>query len=95
MNLAGAGTSLRQNIKELIGRDVYVAEYEEIKKSDRVNSAGRVSYVERNQWMITYSRFVIFYLNEGNRGKNSGTIKIFQYAQRVRKKETLIIITMG
>ena len=45
-------TSLRQNIKDIIGCDTYVAEYEEIKKSDRVNSAGLASYIERNQWMI-------------------------------------------
>ena len=45
--MGGAGTSLRQKIKDRIGRDSYVVEYEEIKKSDRVNSAGRASYVER------------------------------------------------
>ena len=60
MNLAGAGTSLRQNIKDLTGRDVYVAEYEEIKKSDRVNSAGRALYVERNQSYKTIFLFLSF-----------------------------------
>ena len=59
-HLAGAGTSLRQNIKELTGRDVYVAEYEKIKKSDRVNSAGRASYVERNQSYKTIFLFLSF-----------------------------------
>ncbi len=44
--------SLKHQIKELTGRDVYVPEYEEIKKSDRVNSARRATYVERNYWMI-------------------------------------------
>ena len=60
MNLVGAGTSLIQNIKELTGRDVYVAEYEKIKKSDRVNSAGRASYVERNQSYKTIFLFLSF-----------------------------------
>ena len=39
--LAEAGMSLKHQIKELTGRDVYVPEYEDIKKSDRVNFAGR------------------------------------------------------
>ena len=37
--LVGAGTSLKQKIKDLTGRDEYVGEYEEIKKIDRVSSA--------------------------------------------------------
>jgi hypothetical protein len=32
-HLVGAGTSLKQKIKDLIGCDEYVGEYEEIKKS--------------------------------------------------------------
>ena len=44
----GAGTSLTQKIKDLTRIDVYVREFEDIKKSDRVNSAGRATYVERN-----------------------------------------------
>ena len=48
-------------------------EYEEIKKSDRVNSAGRACYVEHNQWMIGNSSFVIVYLREYNKkSKPSG-----------------------
>ena len=50
--LVGVGEEIRRSIKIVTGCDNYVAEYEEIKKSDRVNSAGRASYVERNQWMI-------------------------------------------
>ena len=57
-------TSLRQNIKDIIGCDTYVAEYEEIKKSDRVNSAGLASYIERNQWMIDDSNFAFFRFGE-------------------------------
>ena len=58
--LVGEGAKMKQQIKQLTGRDVYVSEYEDIRKSDRVNSAGRASYVERNQWMIKDSIFCIF-----------------------------------
>ena len=93
--LVGAGTSLRQKIKDLTGRDTYVAEYEEIKKSDRVNSAGRASYIERNQCMVNNSDYVIFYRDGNCEEKYSGTIKTFSYAKS-RKKESdhLIVITM-
>ena len=57
---AGEGMEGKRRIKELTGRDVYVREFEDIKKSDRVNSAGRASYVERNQWMINDSKISIF-----------------------------------
>lgn len=50
--LVGAGTSLSKIIKDLIGKNELVLEYEKIKKSGRVDSAGRASYVERNQWTI-------------------------------------------
>ena len=62
--LVGAGTSLTQKIKNVTGRDVYVAEYEEIKKSDRINSARRASYVERNQELINRSAFCVVYYDE-------------------------------
>ena len=78
--LVGAGTSLRKQIKEIAGCDSYVAEYEEIKKSDRINSARRASYIERNQLMIRDSDFAIFYLNKKLDG-NSGTSQAFRYAQ--------------
>jgi len=42
-HLVGAGTSLTQKIKDVMGCDECIAEYEDIKKSDRVNSAGRAS----------------------------------------------------
>ena len=80
--LVGAGTSLRQKIKNLTGRDEYVGEYEEIKKSDRVNSAGKACYVERNYWMIDESDFAIFHLDENNSTKKSGTMKVYQYVQQ-------------
>ena len=39
-HLVGAGTSLTQKIKDVMGCDECIAEYEDIKKSSRVNSAG-------------------------------------------------------
>ena len=59
--LVGAGMEEQRRIKEIAGRDVYVREFEDIKKSDRVNSAGRAAYVERNQWIIDNSDFVLFF----------------------------------
>ena len=85
MNLVGAGTSLIQNIKELTGRDVYVAEYEKIKKSDRVNSAGRASYVERNCLMIKDSNFVVVHLEEGRNDGKSGSRLAYKYSLRQKK----------
>ena len=69
--LVGEGEEMRQEkrrIKELTGRDVYVREFEEIKKSDRVNSAGRAAYVERNQWMIDESNIVVYYVKKSQGG---------------------------
>lgn len=81
--LVGAGMELKQKIKEITGLDAYIPEYEEIKKSDRINSAGRASYVERNQWMIDNSQMCWFYLNA--KLKNSGTFLAYNYAQKKGK----------
>ena len=89
--LAGAGMSLKHQIKELTGRDVYVAEYEDVKKSDRVNSAGRAAYVERNQWMIDHSLIVIFKIQENKNSNSSGTWKAFHYAQQKRNCKTILL----
>ena len=70
--LAGEGKEEQRRIKELTGRDVYVREFEDIKRSSRVNSAGRAAYVERNYWMIDESDFAVFYLSL-NYTSNSGT----------------------
>ena len=86
VSLAGAGIELKRKIKELTGRDIYVAEYEEIKKSDRVNSAGRASYVERNQWMIDESERVVFFIDGVYQTGKSGTIKSAKYAKMKNKK---------
>ena len=83
--LVGKGRDEERRIKELTGRDVYVPEYEDIKKSDRVNSAGRASYVERNQWMIEESCFaIIYFLDDSNKKRVSGTKLISDYAKGKR-----------
>ena len=89
--LVGAGMSLKRQTKELTGREVYVPEYEEIKKSDRVNSAGRAAYIERNQWMVDNSNFVIFHLNTAEEKKGSGTTLIYEYLKRKKRVESFVI----
>ena len=87
--LVGAGTSLKQQIKQITGQDVYVGEYEEIKKSDRVNSAGKASYVERNFQMVDDSEIVMIYLEDFKcLGSVSGALKIYQYA--IKNKKVII-----
>ena len=61
------------------GRDVYVPEYEEIKKSDRVSSAGHTCYVERNYWMVNESIIVIICVNEKHE-KESRRMLAYRYA---------------
>ena len=79
--LAGNGKDEQRRIKELTRRDLYVPEYEDIKKSDRVNSAGRASYLERNQWMINESEYALFYCKK----ESGGTWTVYHYA-RVKGK---------
>ena len=81
--LVGAGTSLKQKIKDFTGRDEYVAEYEEIKKSSRVDSAGRACYVERNQWMIDESDCTLFYISKSI----GGVALAYNYANKNKKVE--------
>lgn len=89
--LVGAGMSLTRQIEEIMGRKERVLEYEEIKKSDRVNSAGRACYVERNYWVIDESDFAIFHLDENNSTKKSGTKIVYEYSN---KKSLLIVINI-
>ena len=81
----GAGTSLRQNVKDLVGHDIYVGEYEKIKKSDRGNSVGRACYVERNCLMIKDSNFVVVHLDEERNAGKSGTRLAYKYSLRQKK----------
>ena len=104
--LVGAGTSLKQKIKDLTGRDEYVGEYEEIKKSSRVDSAGRASYVERNQFMIQDSDYCIFYFQiqsslskqqnskhkKNDNKKRSGTMYVYEYALQQKNRNKIIEI---
>ena len=83
--LAGEGKDEQRIIKELTGRDVYVREFEDIKKSDRVNSAGRAAYVERNYWMINDSDFVVVHLEEGRNDGKSGSRLAYKYSLRQKK----------
>ena len=81
--LVGAGTSLSQKIKDLIGRNGLVLEFEEIKKSERVNSARRASYLKRNYWMIDESCCVAYFLRDMQ--KKSGTQIAYLYATKEGK----------
>ena len=83
--LVGAGVKMKQQIKQLTGRDVYVPEYEDIKRSDRVNSAGRAAYVERNCLMIKDSNFVVVHLEEGRNDGKSGSRLAYKYSLRQKK----------
>ena len=84
-HLVGAGTSLIQKNQRLMRIDVYIRGFENIKKSDRVNSAGRASYVERNCLMIKDSNFVVVHLAEGRNGGKSGTRLAYRYSLRQKK----------
>ena len=85
--LVGTGEEMRQAIKRLTGRNEYVREFEEIKRSDRVDSAGRAAYVERNQWMINNSEMVVICAClEKMRRRKSGTMLAFSYAQEKNRK---------
>ena len=83
--LAGEGKDEQRRIKELTGRDVYVREFEDIKRSDRINSAGRAAYVERNYWMINDSDFVVVHLEEGRNDGKSGSRLAYKYSLRQKK----------
>ena len=89
-HLVGAGTSLTQKIKDVMGCDECIAEYEDIKKSDRVNSAGRAAYVERNYWMINDRDFVVVHLDEERNDGKSGTRLAYKYS--LRQKKSMLIV---
>ena len=76
--LVGEGEEMRQAIKKLTGRDKYVREFEEIKKSDRVNSAGCACYVERNYWMIDESQIIVCYIKKSQ----GGTAQALKYGEQ-------------
>ena len=81
------GAEEQRCLKEIAGQDICIREFEEIKKSDRINSAGRASYLERNQWMIDDSKVVLFYImsRESQRRFSSGSELALKYAYRRKK----------
>ena len=88
--LVGAGMDLERQIKEITGRDVRVREFEKIKKSDRVNSAGRACYIKRNQWIVDESYVAIIHMGDlHNQHKKSGTKAVYAYSKN-RCKTMLI-----
>ena len=89
--LVGSGMELKRKIEKFAGQDIYVSEYEEIKKSDRVNSAGRACYVERNYWMIDDSNFSIFRYCVLNRECNSGTKLAWEYIGENKELKKILI----
>ena len=86
--MVGEGKDEQRRIKELTGRDVYVQEFEDIKKSDRVNSARRASYIERNYWMINDSNYSIIFLHFEN--QNGGTREAYNYARKANVRVLLL-----
>jgi len=92
----------------LLKTDVKLKDYDAEVQSDRVYSAGKASYVERNQEMIDDSDFCVFYYNEGymppRRKRSSrdlttyqpksGTQLAYDYAvQKSKKGEKVVINT--
>ena len=64
-------------------------EYEDIKKSDRVNAAGRACYVERNRWMVSDSVFTLVHFDPALNEK-SGTKIIYAFAN-IAKVFTILV----
>ena len=85
--LVGAGTSLTRQIEEITGRKERVLEYEEIKKSDRIDAAGRACYVERNYWMADESDFAVFYYDEQKKSPSVGVRLVWEYIEKKQNKK--------
>ena len=82
--LVGQGKSEEEWLRRFAHIDVKVQEYEEIKRSDRVDSAGRASYIERNELMIDNSDYCVFYIDQETKYK-SGTKIAHEYAKSKNK----------
>ena len=90
----------------LLKTEVKLKDYDAEVQSDRVFSAGKASYVERNQEMIDDSDFCVFYYNESylpprrkrsNRDLSSyqpksGTRLAYEYAVQKSKKTDKVVI---
>ncbi len=90
---------LEKGWSRLLKEEVKLKDYERGKISDRVYSAGKASYVERNEEMIDDSKYCVFFYREGYKptpnnprqsSKTSGTKLAYDYA--VRKKKIIVNI---
>ncbi len=88
--------------KALLKKELGLKDYELGKISDRVYSAGKASYVERNEEMIDDSEYCIFFYREEYKvepqnsrqsSKKSGTKLAYEYAER--KKKVIVNIARG
>ena len=95
--------------REVTKRDIKYKDYDGAMMSDRLWSAGKASYVERNQDMINASDYCVFYYNPqylpprrkyskravGDYQPKSGTKVAFDYAnQRKRNGKDINIINL-
>ena len=87
--LVGEGARVKECMLAVAGVDEYVGEYEEIKRSDKINSAGKASYVERNEWMIDESDVVFVCMKDG-KNYRSGTRIAYEYAVKRKKQIEMI-----
>lgn len=95
--------------REVTKRDITYKDYDGAMMSDRLWSAGKASYVERNQDMINVSDYCVFYYNENYQPPKrrqskrdifeyqpkSGTQCAFQYAcQKICNGNDIMIINL-
>lgn len=102
--LVGEKENLERIAREVSKQNVFLQEYEEIQKSEKVFNAGKASYVERNQEMINQSDYCVFFYNSAYFPqrkslsvfpKKSGTKTAFDYAVRKQKnRKDLTIINL-
>ena len=85
--------------REVTKRDIKYKDYDGAMMSDRLWSAGKASYVERNQDMINASDYCVFYYDENYQPQkrktlkqsassyqpNSGTRLAYEYAKQKKK----------
>ena len=98
--------TMEQTWASVLKTEVKLKDYDAEVQSDRVYSAGKASYVERNQEMIDDSDFCVFYYSEtyqppkrkrANRDistyqPKSGTRLAYEYANQKSKKSEKIVI---
>ncbi len=99
---------MERSWSSLLKRDIKLKDYDAEVQSDKVYSAGKASYVERNREMIDDSDFCVFYYNENylppqrkraNRDLStyqpkSGTRLAYEYAVQKSKKTGKTVINM-